>query len=273
MSSLHTYTPNPRSLSLLNTTVMLSLESFIYYLPFQGSQSLHLFLFGGRWRRKSINVLLFTEIASFPSVPMSYAENASVLSPVRMEGDKMGLWQPLIPWEHLAFLEAKGGVWAPPPPHPGQVPYVFLGLAGYTVLSPSWKKKGTRLKLWWYIMGRSTVISSWAFRAKTESEAEKAQQKREGLLVYGWYKRDLVQRHQEIWGSTYWPSPRSLSKILTLGPQVIVPEILGPILDTLSLDGSKFWDAISIFSPHLLGNEILKFAFNLFCLTFKAWIL
>ena len=75
-----------------------------------------------------------------PVSPVSYAENASVLSPIRTEGDRMGLWQPLIPWEHLAFLEAKGGVWARPPPRLGRYPVCFLVWQN-TVLGPSWKKK------------------------------------------------------------------------------------------------------------------------------------
>lgn len=143
VSSLCTYPPNSRSLSLLGHSKH---HNDTLFGPFQGLQSLHLFLFGGRWKRSSINGLLFTTLLPSPGSPMSYGREIISTSmgtgrPIKMEREGMGLWQHLIPWEDLAFLEAKGGVWAHPAPCPRQVQCLILGLAEYPVFCPYWKKK------------------------------------------------------------------------------------------------------------------------------------
>ena len=62
--------------------------------------------------------------------------------PVGMKGSGMRLWQDLIPWESLAFLEAKGGVGAHPLPGPGQIWCLFLPPVESIVTWPCWKKTG-----------------------------------------------------------------------------------------------------------------------------------
>lgn len=59
--------------------------------------------------------------------------------PIRMDREGMRLWQHLILWEHLAFLEAKGKVLAHPLPCPRPVVSIF-----WCCRTPA-KKRETRL--------------------------------------------------------------------------------------------------------------------------------
>lgn len=184
-----------------------------------------------------------------PQCPPCPTADNSLALPQRQAGlEDGGRWDEalahLIPWEHLAFLEAKRGVWAQSVPCPGQVQRLFLGSAECIVLCPCWAEKKEEQD-WNY--GISKVESRWLPtglfvsmrpKAKAGSKDNKAQQKRDGVLVCRGYKIDPAQRYQENMRNTCLsPEQCHLQSFLPWG--LIAPESLASILEMSSHNWSK----------------------------------